>query len=536
MQEVSRRIRQLRISSQDENSIQADINALQDAFNIASMPGLPPNGLLLVKKFDLGVFRTGSTSMSISKLIDEKIRTECYQPVCVDQQQSPDKDVVWFSDAAEAVFALLRLLLNHQAPTAWYWPVIFPSLQTKSGLTEILFTVSRDLPRSEIKPLVLVNATRLLVLKTDIKTIFDVISLPLMQLMASEVGLYPHLVSATGAERKSRPVNLPVLSGLWEEAIKKAVKVWGEDDLRSHWLAYCALVTANPALIQSKLIWPSIDALLTAINLKGDWHKFSSADQRESHVVQAKVSVENNDYETNERLSLDHGKNKPQKISERESSPNLFSNQQNKIIESEASHVEIRNRPEIESVFSGLIDCRYSGFGFLVPLLDLLSIDQLLAENPLLVEINFPIRIMRLVANRLGIDYQHPLVQALPETLDIENQVIESFVVPADWQSLVKSKKDFESLFCRPTVSQLETIVQLLLSRFLYRYAKMSLRSLVLREGRIAVTRTHLDFLFNIDQLDIRIRKAGLDINPGWVKWLGMVVQFHYQQKDRADA
>jgi hypothetical protein len=536
MQEASRRIRLLRIKSQHENSISADISALQDAFNIASMPGLPPNGLLLVKKLDLGVFRTRSTSMSISKLIDEKIRSESYQPVCVDQQQSENKDVVWFSDTTEAVFALLKLVLNGQLPTAWYWAVIFPSLQKNPGLSEVLFTVSRDLPRSEIKPLVLVNATRMLVLQTDIKTAFDVITLPLVQVMASEVGLYPRLVSTAGTALKSRPVSLPVLPGLWEEAIKKGVQVWGEGDLRSHWLAYCALVAANPALVESKLIWPSIGALLAAINLNGDWPKFRSPDQQESHVGQGKVSVENNDYEANERLSLDHGKIKPQKFAERESSPNLLSDQQKKIIESEANHVEIQNRPEIVFEFSGLIDCQYSGFGFLVPVLDFLSIDQLLAENPLLVEINFPIRIMRLVANRLGIDYQHPLVQALPEILDIENQVIESFVVPADWQSLVKSKKKFESLFCRPTVSQLETIVQLLLSRFLYRHAKMSLRSLVLREGRIAVTRTHLDFLFNIDQLDIRVRKTGLDIDPGWVNWLGMVVQFHYQQKDRADA
>ncbi len=79
-------------------------------------------------------------------------------------------------------------------------------------------------------------------------------------------------------------------------------------------------------------------------------------------------------------------------------------------------------------------------------------------------------------------------------------------------------------------------MVQLLLSRFLYRIAKMSLRGLIMREGQVAITRTHLDILFDTSQLDIRIRKAGLDINPGWVSWLGMVVQFHYQQKEQSDA
>ena len=481
--------------------------------------------------------------MSIAKLIDEKIRTECYQPVCVDKQQSPDKDVVWFSDVAEAVFALLRLLLNGQTPTAWYWPVIFPSLQENPGFTEVLLTVSRDFPRSEIMSLVLVNATRMLVLHGDIKTIFDVITLPLTQAMASEAGLYPLLVSAAGTELESGSVHLPVLSCLWEEAINKAVQVWGEDDLRSHWLAYCALITANPALIESRLIWPSIITLVAALNLNGNHGEFRSSVQEvgfigqfDKTVRQGKVNLEECDDETNKQLSLDHGGIESPNPNDRKNTSTLIPDQQINFIANEASHIENRNRPEIEFEFSGQMEYQYSGFGFLIPLLGQLSIDQLLLENPLLVEINFPARILRLVASRLGIDSQHPSIQALPETWDIDSQVIENFVAPTDWQSFFKSKKNFESVFYRPTVIRLETIVQLLLSRFLYRHAKMSLRSLVMREGQIAVTRTHLDFLFNIDQLDIRIRKAGLDINPGWVSWLGMVVQFHYQQKDRADA
>jgi hypothetical protein len=512
MQEASRRIRQLRIKSQDENSISADINALQDAFNIASMPGLPPNGLLLVKKLDLGVYRTRSTSMSISKLIDEKIRSESYQPVCVDQQQSENKDVVWFSDTTEAVFALLKLVLYGQLPTAWYWSVIFPSLQKNPDLSEVLFTVSRDLPRSEIKPLVLVNATRMLVLQTDIKTTFDVITLPLVQVMASEVGLYPRLVLAAGAELENRHVYLPVLSGLWEEVIKKAVQVWGEEDLRSHWLAYCALVTANPALIENKLIWTSIVALIEAINVSSFKKK----------TEQGEGGVDGLDRQDFDEPFINTKKNSIGNAVEQVNLPDKIIDDQDSV--------------DTEFKFEGLVDCEYSGFGFLVSLLGFLSIDELLSENPLLTEINFPVRILRLVSKRFGIDPQHPLLQALPETPARADQLVEKFIAPAGWQTLVRSTENIDSLLLRPTVRRLEITVQLLLSRFLYRYAKISLRSLIMHEGQIAITRTHLDILFDIDQLDIRIRKAGLDINPGWVSWLGLVVQFHYQKKEQSDA
>ena len=58
------------------------------------------------------------------------------------------------------------------------------------------------------------------------------------------------------------------------------------------------------------------------------------------------------------------------------------------------------------------------------------------------------------------------------------------------------------------------------------------LRQLIAREGKIAVSRTHLDILFEAKQMDIRIRRAGLDIDPGWVAWIARVVKFHYDHGD----
>ena len=46
--------------------------------------------------------------------------------------------------------------------------------------------------------------------------------------------------------------------------------------------------------------------------------------------------------------------------------------------------------------------------------------------------------------------------------------------------------------------------------------------------GRIAVTRTHVDVVFTLDQIDLRVRAAGLDHDPGWVPSLGRIVSFHF--------
>ena len=46
--------------------------------------------------------------------------------------------------------------------------------------------------------------------------------------------------------------------------------------------------------------------------------------------------------------------------------------------------------------------------------------------------------------------------------------------------------------------------------------------------GLLRVTASHLDLDLHATAIDIGIRRAGLDLDPGWVPWLGRVVRFHY--------
>jgi hypothetical protein len=46
--------------------------------------------------------------------------------------------------------------------------------------------------------------------------------------------------------------------------------------------------------------------------------------------------------------------------------------------------------------------------------------------------------------------------------------------------------------------------------------------------GQVRATETHLDLDLSVTEIDIALRLAGLDLDPGWVPWLGRVVSFHY--------
>jgi hypothetical protein len=47
--------------------------------------------------------------------------------------------------------------------------------------------------------------------------------------------------------------------------------------------------------------------------------------------------------------------------------------------------------------------------------------------------------------------------------------------------------------------------------------------------GRIAVTRTHVDIVLDLERIDMAARMCGLDRDPGWVPDLGRIVAFHFE-------
>lgn len=64
--------------------------------------------------------------------------------------------------------------------------------------------------------------------------------------------------------------------------------------------------------------------------------------------------------------------------------------------------------------------------------------------------------------------------------------------------------------------------------RWLRRAGRIGLASAVLRRARLSATPTHVDVHFRLQDTDLRVRRLGLDVDPGWLPWFGRVVSFHY--------
>jgi hypothetical protein len=88
-----------------------------------------------------------------------------------------------------------------------------------------------------------------------------------------------------------------------------------------------------------------------------------------------------------------------------------------------------------------------------------------------------------------------------------------------------------QALLLASTADQQAQIWLAAVRRWLRRRVGLGMASLVLRPARLDCTPTHLDMHFYANDVDMRVRRAGLDIDPGWLPWFGQVVAYHYQER-----
>jgi hypothetical protein len=77
-------------------------------------------------------------------------------------------------------------------------------------------------------------------------------------------------------------------------------------------------------------------------------------------------------------------------------------------------------------------------------------------------------------------------------------------------------------------IDYLVRIWYLAVRRWCWRIGKLTLPVIVGRGGVFSVNRTDLDVSMPLDEADVRVRRLGLDLDPGWLPWFGRVVRFHY--------
>jgi hypothetical protein len=183
----------------------------------------------------------------------------------------------------------------------------------------------------------------------------------------------------------------------------------------------------------------------------------------------------------------------------------------------------------------------FAGLFFLLPVLARLGIVGFLEEHPEIGEAALAARILDYAARRVGAAVDDPVRRALAVPA-VPLQAFE-YAVPARWKVLVPpggARPEAVARGSRPGLHAFAPPGQLPLPlldlwltaarRWCRRVARIGLADLIRRPGLVTATRMHLDLTFDLRRTDVRIRRAGLDLDPGWLPWFGRVVQIHYER------
>lgn len=168
----------------------------------------------------------------------------------------------------------------------------------------------------------------------------------------------------------------------------------------------------------------------------------------------------------------------------------------------------------------------FAGLLFLLPILQRLGLEEALAAQPALIEAGFFAQLLRFIGERVGLPNDDPLAQAF-DGFDPIARWPDIWEMPAPAQVELASPKPRARL--NSPLLAWHTAVR----RWSRRHARMGLIALICRPGTVALSRTQLEISFPLVDVDIRLRRLALDVDPGWVPWLGKVVRFHYGEETR---
>ncbi len=187
---------------------------------------------------------------------------------------------------------------------------------------------------------------------------------------------------------------------------------------------------------------------------------------------------------------------------------------------------------EEAEVFSPPTDDRVSeaaGLYFLLNALRQLGIESVLSMAPSLVRYGFVPRLIVALAQIAAVDLADPALEWAQAELETSDFSIEPVVAASSWPRNLPPPPDG---FC-VDAAILVRIWKLAVRRWCWRTAGLTLREIVNRPGRILLARADLDVFLSLEFADVRIRRIGLDLDPGWLPWFGRVVRFHYLAASR---
>jgi hypothetical protein len=476
MDSNARRVRHVRFRAPSHEHARRAGTQLEDALRTASLPIADSGRLLVIRRLALGRIDPRWSAASIALAIENSIRNVKMDAVPPASPLAATSNAVQFEDRIEAVMLLARRLARRIVPTEWYWAAALPGW-CAANLSQpwlALLNLVHRLPA----PGPLLGAAAI---------VREAVAANAVPQLLAEIppGAGANWLAASGFQTMRRVdfVELDFNDRSLAATIFLAADQREPED-RVLWLATIAAVADNPRRASDSALPTRVRSWLSAARVKKSQQRLA--------VTRAASSTPKNQKITQPGDTLIE----PSLIAVSRDIPKT------QIDESKRSGAECsvaQDAHDDTTQFAGLL--------FLIPALQRLGFVDWLEAHPSANEAGFGPALLRAFAARIAPCDKDPLILDLIRPVDLRAELLRDTRQFTAWIS--KTRR-----WCRTR-------------------ARIGLHSLIIRRARICTSTAHIDLHFALDQSDLRVRRAGFDVDPGWVPWLGRIVRFHYDDNDR---
>jgi hypothetical protein len=474
---------------------------VEDAIRTASVPA----GLVMLRRLDLGRIDPQRSPVALSQRIERAVRAARVHAVRATDPGAAGAEAVRFADEVEPFALLAAALSRGAAPRAWFWPravpgyavhaapadqvaaVLLGALDTRPGIAALVRVLEHVARHGDLggllAPLAARTGAELLARAGWTRTPGE----PGVQAPAPADA--PALADAPAGAPVSSQERAPALALLpasWSRSVARLVATWGVADARTQWLVTVALARAQPHAVADPGLPARARELAAALCQ-------APADARPGNAGEAGPAAAAPD----DRPQAAPGA-RARGASVDENQPGGAGPDGGEPVTAAA--------PAPGAGYDGALPTESGGLLFLVQALRHLRIEDWLAAGDWPGVRDVPRQLLLDVALRLAVPAEDPMRLCLRDADERE------LPLPEPGSRASDAVRDW-----------LERI-----HAFLLAHEGPALADLVTRPAKVIATPTHIDVFLPAWQADIRVRRLGLDLDPGWVPWLARVVLFHY--------
>ena len=469
----ARSVRRLSLRAPSDDLAARGSALLHDALHTASLPGSSGGTCVVIRQLALGRISANASPASIALLLERAADEAASMAVPYDGPGAESAEAVRFPGRAEALIALAARHSARLPTDAWFWDALVPGWQAASS-RPARFRLLLDVASSEPDVIVLVAAivARAVAARCE-RELFDGVR-------EADALWWLTAIGPPTVDSGPSPGADDLSMSRWAAAACRSDHGWAVDDIRVVWLATALAIRDNPARAADPQLPSRISARLRD-GLSISQAKPEDRVARRGDSPPRVIPEVRDELETTELLRRDVAKA-------------LSAPQASAIHDGGRAHETIDRSVTDWTGFAGLL--------FVIPILVRCGFVEHLRASPAQLEDRFAERLLGYIARRCGAVEDDPLVLLFPFDPGPDHEDLRS------WMNVVR--------------------------KWSRRHARLGLITLTRRRGRVYASETHLDIEFDLSQLDVRVRRAALDVDPGWVPWLGRVVQFIYtDSRDR---